>query len=363
MKKNYFLFVVICVIFLSCNTSPRLYNPDVVMYKNIKSRIDSLQLHEVLDINADVRNLLCIDKYLIISQDNSDTLFWVVDTSEDSIIARFGRIGHASNEFSSTPEIVYCARDVDGSPLLCVLEEVCTKIIDLRKSIESNKCIMSDVIEEKKNSFFYHTYHLAGRKCFKNKIVSYNDPRDEIYFPPEFCYIDEDIKKWNIYPEIIKPQFKSSVIGDYYNTISVSPNGMYVASMNYHIDIITIFDLKEKRAIGIVNPNSYTYDFLENEINESNVNEKIRLFNTSVCATDKHYVVLEDGRTLRERGIDNERGNENVGLKVCGYDWKGNCQFAYNVDKNISYIAYDEITNKIYATDIFNGKLYNCILN
>jgi hypothetical protein len=43
---------------------------------------------------------------------------------------------------------------------------------------------------------------------------------------------------------------------------------------------------------------------------------------------------------------------------LCGYDWDGNCQFAYYIDKNISNIAYDDSHHKMYAIDVASGKLY-----
>ena len=362
MSKAFFFLIVICFVLFSCNSSTKHYNPDIVKYKDLDKYEDSVQLNDVLTLNADIRNLLCIDNYLIISQDNNDSLFVVMDTSNDSLISCFGRIGHARNEFYTTPGIIYCVRDKDDSPLLCVWEETCTKVIDLRKSIESNTCILSDVIKEKKNSFFSHTYHLTGNKSFVYKTVSYKDPRDDIYFPPVYCFIDDDVKEWNIYPEIIQPQFKSSVFGDYSNTMSLSPDGMHLVSVSHYIDIITIFDFGKKQSVGFINPDSYTYDYLEDEITESNAEERIRLYNFSACATDQCFIVLEDGKTLKERAECIGNGVDNIGLKLHGYNWEGKSQFVFNVDKNISYIAYNETNKKIYATDLLNGKLYNCIV-
>ena len=362
MVKLFFLIIGILAIFSSCDASSKFYKTDIVKYKDIDIHYDTIHLYDITKLNAEVLDLLCIDNYLIVAQDNNDSLFIVIDTKTDSIIASFGKIGHARNEFHTTPEIVYCIRKEDGSPLLCVLEEVDTKIIDLQKSIEANMCIISEIIKEKKNSFFYHTYHLPGNKRFIFKTASYKDPRDEIYFPPEFSLMDKKEKIWNIYPEIIKPQFKSSVIGDYYSTISVTPDGRHLANVNYHIGIITIFDLEKKLSTGIIYPDSYSYDYLESEVTDNNVDEKIRIYNLAACATNQGFVVLECGKTLKEKSEDDNNCRENVGLKLLGYDWEGNCLFAFNVDKNISYIAYNENDKKIYATDLLNGKLYNCII-
>ena len=142
----------------------------------------------------------------------------------------------------------------------------------------------------------------------------------------------------------------------------VSPDGSHIACVNRYIDITTIFDLNKRQSLGIVNSDSYTFEFLENEITELNAQEKIRNYNVSACATDNGFVVLENGKTLKEIEDDSNSGRENVGLRICGYDWDGNCLFAHHVDKNIAYVAYNDLSRKLYAIDHINGKLYNCIL-
>lgn len=363
MKRNLVIVFGLCVVLLSCTLSHKFYNPDVQKEKDERMCLDTLQLNKLEILSATVRNLLCIDDYLIIVQKNKNELFKVLNTSNDSVIAAFGQTGHARNEFEHFPQITYCTRDKKGLPLLCVYDGVCTKILDLKKSIIANRCITTSIIKEKNDRRFYQVYHFVDRKSFLYKSASYEDPRDNIYFPPEFSFIDKGEKKWNIFPDIVKPiGFPSSADVDYNNVIVVSPDALHIACVNNFIDIVTVFDLAKGLALGIVNPNSYSFEYLENEITESDVNEQIRFYNSSACATDLHYFILENGKTLNEKDNDDMNGVENVGLKLRGYDWEGNCLFAYNINKNLSYIAYNEANHKFYATGLLNDTLYNCKL-
>ena len=360
MIMNKVLSILSCVslAFFSCGSRTQYYSPDVVAIKETTETIDSLSFNKQITMGAMIQDIQCIDNILIITQENRDTIFVVIDTKSDSIIARFGRIGHARNEFTKIPDVVYCIRAEDGSPKLCVSEDACTKVIDLQKSIDAQKCVISEIIKEKSKNMFYQTYHIGKKKEFIYKEVSYDDPRDGIFYPPEFSFKYSDIKKWNIFPQIIRPSFANFAPDNYYNCIAVSPNGAHAVSVNLFVDIVTIFDFEKLQAIGVVNPNSYTLEYIEKQITESNVRDIIRLYNFSACATDKCYIIIEDGRTLKEKENKDIEENENLGTMICGYNWDGKLQFACRADKCISEIAYCEMNHKLYAVGLYSGNLY-----
>lgn len=360
--KNILFTVALCIALCSCDLSHRYYNPDIRRDKDVRTTSDTLQLSEMQSLSADVYKLLCIDRYLILAQRDKDALFRVLDTSTEKELAVFGQLGHALNEFGNFPFFegqIYCLRDEKGLPLLFVKDGACTKVIDLRRSVATKKCVVKSVIKGQNRSVFHSTFYLPGQKRFIYKRVSYDDPRDNLFYPPEFCLIDDEEKIWDVYPDIVKPKdFPQSADADYDQMLIVSTDGLHVASVNSNIDITTIFDLSKKQSLGIVNPDSYTYEFLEKEITESNAHEKIRLYNVSACAASEIFVILENGKTLDEINRDEDSGRENKGMKLCGYDWDGNCQFAYCIDKNISNIAYDDSHHKMYAIEAADGKLY-----
>lgn len=348
--KNIMLLLWIVMTLLSCATSNKLYNPDALLPKDEKAVIDSIHLERLWTSHSPVLDIKGIDHYLVLLLGNKDTIFQVIDSSNDSIIAQFGQIGHARNEFLKFPEIVYCVRGNDSAPLLCVQEELCTKIIDLRKSITANQCIVVDVVKETNNSLFHHIYHLGDDQLFVYKTLSYEDPRDEIYEAPEFFIAGNGSNRWSIFPRVIKPQYTNIVDCAYYSDISISPDAKHLLCLQCFLDMMTIFDISNNKATGIINPKSYTLEFLESKITESNVQGELIWYNTSSCATDQHFLVIEDG------GLYTKDRRADPSL-VCGYDWDGHLRFTYMLDQRIAKIAYSEDNQMMYAVN-FENELY-----
>lgn len=355
MGYKRFFFVGICVFLFSCNPTPKFYNPDIIKYKETRTDIDTIILHDSIDLCTSIRNILCIDEFLIIVQENNQEFFKILNTSNDSVLATFGQVGHAGNEFITIPHFVYCTRDEEGNPLLCIQEKQQTKVLDLEKSVKENNAIVKNIIKEEKDCFFYQIFHLNGNREFIYKTVTYNDPRDGIFSPPKYFFHEGNKEKeWNIYPNIIKPQFKNGAIDSYYSKTSISPNGKHIVDMNCFIDLLTVFDLETKQSTGIMNPESYTFEYLEKEITEENVEQKIKFYNTFACATDKRFFVIEDG----DYYFKDKRKQESV---ISEYNWKGVREKVYKLNKRFTNIAFCEKNQKLYLIEEYEY-LYNFIL-
>jgi len=138
----------------------------------------------------------------------------------------------------------------------------------------------------------------------------------------------------------------------------MAPNGKYVVGIQNFVDAMTIFNLDENKTIGIINPDSYTLEDIESEFNENNISEKLRWYNTTGCVTDQCFIVLKDGRFYRDVvNEDSETGNS----VVCKYDWNGKLLSSYVLNKRATYIAYCDMTDKLYVIGSSN-KLYSCNL-
>lgn len=336
-----------CVSFCACSYHGLEYfNPDNVAELEFATKSDTLHYDSAMEMYSKVDVLNCIDDYLIITNANKDTLFTVIDMRNDSVVAKFGSIGHARNEFLTNPVFNYCLRDKNSSPLVYVLDRKSTKVIDLEKSIAANKCVLSKVIKEDKDFFFYQPYYVSDTLCFVYKSVTYDDPRDNIYFPPEFYITGKENFKWNIYPEIIKPEYPNAVDIAYYNIVKPKPDGSKVLSVSLFMDIVMLFDLHTKVATGYVNPDSYTFSYINDNSDEASVKETIKLYHGATCVTDNHFVI-EEGEKLY---IDHykEKG-ENGYTAINMYTWNGKLEKSYVIDKKVREIAYYEKTKTLYA--------------
>jgi len=355
MKNLIYPIFFIVLLFVSCRPEKAYYKPDIIINENGIERVDSIALHHVRDIHNMVYGLYSIDEYLILVQNNRDTLFQVYDTRNDSLIAHFGKIGHAHNEFQRVPVKAYCISNENNLPMLCIQEEACTKLIDVKASIETNKCVIAETLKDDKNFAFYYTFHIGNKKCFNYKTVSYEDARDHIYIKPAFYMNNDSDKGWDIFPQIINPTYSSVVEYAYLMKVLTSPNGKYVVGINQLIDFVTIFDLPKNKTIGIINSDSYTFENMETVFNENNIGEKVICFNISGCATDNSFFVLKDG-DLYENIAQNE--NEEGYTIISRYEWSGNKRSSYVLDKKLIYIAYNENTGILYAISAAD-KLYS----
>lgn len=347
--------VVVFVAFQGCGSREDLYyNPDKILVDERNDYTDSIILKDVNELYNEVKGLYSIDNYLILVQDNKDSIFQVLDINSGTCLASFGKVGHAHNEFQSSPWKVYCVRDEKGEPMLCIQDIKCTKVVDIKKSVDEGNCVISKIIKEKKDYLFDYTYYFAENKWFNYKTVSYEDARDLVYIKPMFYMNNETDNGWDLFPQIINPTVTSLVECAYAMNLFVSPNGRYVVGIQNYIDNVTVFDISKKRSIGIINPDSYTLQDLESEFNENNIKEKLIWYNTSGCATDNYFMVIKDGDFYRNVAHEDSEDGTSV---INWYDWTGEKQSSYVLNKKLSYIAYDEKTSILYAISNAN-KLY-----
>jgi hypothetical protein len=357
MKKITIIIGILCAILFSCNHGDTYYNPDEICFEKGTVYRDSVLFQNAKELPFAVEGLYSIDNYMIIVQNNRDSVLQVVDMNNGSFLAGFGKIGRAKTEFQSVPQKVYCIRDKNGNPMLCIQENACTKIVDIKKSICANTCVISKIIKEKKDYLFDYTYHLGEQECFNYKTVSYEDARDEVYIEPKF-YMEDSDEKWEIFPQIITPAFSNIVDCAYAMMVYVSPNGKHAVGIQNLIDMVTIFDIVNNKSIGIINSDSYTLEYLEKEVNENNIKDELIWYNTSGGVTDNGFVVIKDGDFYRK--VAYEEGEDGPSI-INYYNWNGEKQFSYLVNKKLKYIAYNEKEEILYA--ISNAdKLYSCKL-
>lgn len=355
---KHILYAIICLTTFACRQTSDFYNPDSTITQVNEQTTDTIYGEIEKYIFSKIKNIDYIDNYLVVTLQNKDTVFQIIDTENDSIVAGFGSIGHAHNEFQNI-KTIYCRKGGTDSPQIFVLDGIQTKIVDLEESIKEKKCILSNVIKENIDRYFHQIYHINDNTCFGYKKVSYTDARDAIYEEPLYYMTGGNNKfKWDIYPNVITPEWSNIVDAAYSNIIKIKPDGTKALNVPNFIDIITIFDLTNKKTLGIVNPDSYTYDFLEQEGTESKAKEYLRWFNTSACATDNCFIILKDGSLYRD--VRNEK-YENKLSSIYIYNWDGQLKASYILDKNILDIAYCEKNNCIYAVSNEN-KLYKYVL-
>ena len=150
MKKVTIIIGILCSTVFSCNHGDKYYNPDKILVDERVEYTDSIILSNGKELSNAVVGLYSIDNYIILIQNNRDSVLRITDMNNDSFVASFGKIGRARNEFQNIPQRAYCIKDEKGKPMLCIQENTCTKLVDIKNSVETSNCVMSKVIKEKK---------------------------------------------------------------------------------------------------------------------------------------------------------------------------------------------------------------------
>lgn len=359
LMKYYICYILTVLILLglgSCNDS-KFYSVDLTYETSDPENKDSLFRELTIKNYSEIRNILCTDKYLIIIQNCNDTIFKILDVTNDSIIACFGQVGHAKNEFSQVPFFYYTTSDEVGNKLLCVQEHNITKVIDLEKSIQNNKCILKRLISENYPPTTHASFYITPQNKVVDKKVSAQDYRDSYREKPMYIYYKgkNEEKKWEIYPQMVNTDEPDLLSFLYVDQFYVKNDGSKALSMMKLIDYITIFDFNTYKTSGIVDANSYNFDFLNDEITSKNCMEKIKIYNMAASVTDERIFILKDGRLYKEML---EASDDIFPSHLNVYNWEGKLLSCFIMDKTLWDIAYVKYTNALYGVSFNNDAIY-----
>ncbi len=171
-----------------------------------------------------------VDSFLIfLESDHSERIFSVYDMRNDSMIAWFGTIGRAGNELLTVH--VTCNFDKANTDILMYLTDDgnLSKVVNLSKSIEENKCHTESSIAHKMRRDCAVTpcdnYVKIGEdKYIARQGISYEDPRDGIFYPPKFLILDKGEQSDIIlYPNIIESKAYTLVYVAYSAEVKINP--------------------------------------------------------------------------------------------------------------------------------------------
>jgi len=347
------IYVLLAILVFSCQERYQFYAPDRLIVVD-ESKVDTDTLIEVsTNIRLELaRKIFYAGRYLLAIQDNPKKIFTVIDISSDSVLAEFGQVGHANNEFISIPKNVYSP---DGNNIY-VQEFASTKVIDLMGSIGNNNCYVKEIIKETYTELFHTILHSRNGSIFVYKDVSYEDARDAIYYKPEFFLINKqgDICRWNLYPYLLFKGDKAISDISYVNEVYIKPDGEKAIEMLHCVDLLNIFDFKADKVTGLLSPHSYTFDDIYSKMTVGNMPEILRWYNMSACVTNENFFVLKDGR-LYAKMMNGE--DDNGFSEIYVFDWNGKLFKKCITKRRLGDIAFDESAKVIYGLGL-DGAIY-----
>ena len=349
MKIN-ILACLICLTLFSCSRESELYQPDRLIEVENDYDVKSKSCQVIDTLVQNIGGAYSIDNYLIVLTNNSGSLINVYDVRNDKKIASFGDKGNAKNEFGDSFWHSYVTKYPNGEIMLNVSQAAgtITKVINVNKSIKHGKCCLERIIKHTQNnaSTFSRPYFFGDNSYICYKEVSYDDPRDNIFYAPNIICSDKGkIKTKCVFPKTIKTDYLNNIFCAYSFTYSVRPDFKKSVNAMKFIDIINFVDTHSLEVIGVCNKLSVDMSYFESDINESNLTKKIKLYNIAICSSNEKVFVLKTNGVSIQDIYDKKPFNKFIFV----YDWDGNLLDSFEVKEELAYIAYNEKYNMLYG--------------
>lgn len=340
-KRTYYvLILVLCVqFFVSCNTKSR-YNPDVLKEYEV-GHIDDTILGTplVTHLFIEPMGIEVMDDYLVVIENSkSDRIFSVYGIKEDSILARFGQIGNAKNEFSWAPTTCYFGRE-NGDLMMIVPDlQLTAKVVNLSKSIRENNSIVSRLLKHGLMTERY--YWISDDNSVTSQFITSDDPRDHVYFPPKFILKEKnETREVSFYPSTIScPNY--DIVSLLYNSeMRISPQKDKIVEGLLYMNMINILDVEKSATIGVIEKQTFSLEDAEKHQNDIQwLNEHINICTRSLSVSENYIMVLQDRRKMVE--IVTEEVNANRLVLI--FNHEGDYLKSFCIKDKVDNIAFSE---------------------
>ncbi|MCQ2076042.1 MAG: hypothetical protein MJZ20_03270 [Bacteroidaceae bacterium] len=348
----------ICMITSCEHYHSDFYHPDKIIYYP-EETVETVKCRVLNVFDCNITDMICNNDNIIFQMTDS-TIFKIYSIAAGKITASFANIGHANNEFETTPKCSY-KNSLDKNKLYVVEQNgLLTKIIDLQKSIQTKTCIVSNVLKHPNNACgtFYSTYYNDNGTILYNKDVSYKDASDNIFDPPTHGIINNgNIISSNVFPQSIISKQPNNVFNAYANRTVASPNKKYLANVFVLSDIINIYDVENKEDIALLGSGVNDFAFFQTLNNDDDILNKTLYYHLAACGSDKYLFVLKTSVTCKEFEQMNRTGDfSGFHQELVMYDWKS-CtvrKAGINHIYPIVMFDYEELSGKLYAIDCKN---------
>lgn len=359
-KYKIVFVAVIIIMAAACTENKHLNANQECMIGSTDHKADTLVGTIIGSAHGTESHIDCMGDYLVMTSDQSHSYITLISLQSDSIIASFGDKGHARNEFLGVPRVpymsngndytMYCQDDIKNS----------TKVINLPQSINKGTCVVDTEYVHSDICQGHTTFLYSQGKGISKCDLSYDDARDNIFYPPYFIVNNGQEKhRIDVFPKLIETDLSSLYFIAYADMLRIKPDGAKVVQVFYHIDMFGIIDTESGYYRSFCMPNSYGFDFFVQLKSLDEAYKKVCIYNVDVCVTDKYIILLRDARSAH----DFEEGYEDsLGSEIMFFDWDANYINTIYVAEHLKDIAFSDKQNALYAITT-NELLYRYILD
>lgn len=351
--------------FCSCGSNNDKYSeyfsPDELITTNTTEIVEYEGRIDTLCSSPDCYSYLEYRDYIVGFCSNSDKLIYVIDIDEDSIVASFGFKGKASNEFLSNPESP-CIIYNDSVDLLCVIDKENNKLkyIDLKKSIESNSCVVAKPaiqipIQMAQGNYDYFQFNKGSFGKMGYMTV---DARDGIIEPPTYYIGKTSVSPFKIEKILTEAERNkmATMSVEFLSALKISPNQKKAVDMYTILDLFNIIDIESGKMKGVINENGPDFDVFENsdKLNDS----EIYFHNFVHYASNNYIFILSVDNRLSIEKLNSNADSILTSLKpiLNVYDYFGKHLHSIKLKSLYGSLIYIENRKELYAQS--EDKLY-----
>lgn len=341
------IFILISVFFFSCKDE-NYYSPDKIKYVSTIRKYDNLN-GEILPVSIlGVYHISTIDSLLIFITKNPNGFVSIVNINDNTLICNICCKGRGPNEYLLPYSFKQYKVNDDGDKLLYLTDDLIkVNKLNITQSIKENVAICEKIIDI--NITHQIPFFLQQEGLFIKQKVSYDDPRDQIYYSPKYILKrDTKERKYDVYPDIvISTNYPHLPLFIYESIINIKPDLTKVIDVMACMDNMNIINLETGKSVGIKENNTlFLNDF--KHLSHEELVQIVKYCAIDVTVTDNYIMILHDGRTVYN--VENKKEKFKPTLKI--FNWDGDFIQGYQLSEPLRGIAYNENNQCLYGFDM-----------
>lgn len=359
--RFFFFGLILCCISCTPKSESTLISADIVQFDAFAKEIDKTA-HPTTMSEMGAYNMAIYENLLVVITINSDSIVSVIDLETGKTLLKCCRNGRGPEDylnFRTQKQFVIrnghiCLFTSDSD-----IEEM---LLDITESIKEQKVVFVESWaygrEFRQNEGILL---LPGGERFAKFPVTYKDARDKLLFYPKYLYFSSDNKEIKKLKFFKGDSFSLSTSGNasakflmFNGSLRIKPDGTKAVDAFRHTEHINFLDLVENEGFSL----SYTKKGCSvDDIAVASIADLLEKYvevYKDVTVTDEHVFALYSGKSGALDG--STVPDVKSGVRI--FDWDGNPLALVNVDRELTSIAYDQRTKRLYALDLDENIVY-----
>ena len=363
--RLYFFYGLVVLCFISCSHKEKdlLISADVIEFDSFPKEIRKTAHPTGISVMG-VIGLEIYENMLMAFTVNPAALISIVDLDTGETLWEGGLLGRGPDEFLSrfSTQSQFEARNGHICLWTFVREARRGVLIDITESIAKQKTVICESwLLKAEYAQRDGMLILPNGERFVKFPLTYDDPRDAIFYYPKYLYFssdDREIRELDFFkrgrcslPPLSDRMAIHQLLFD--GTLKLKPDGTKAIDAFTYADHLNFLDLVKNSGFSMKYSKGIPLADLA-KISRSDLNQSKLGSYKNVTVTDDYVLALfSEKQALKEGEVDRYTTSA---IRI--FDWDGNPLSLVHVDKELSSIAYDQRTKRVYALDFEENIMY-----